>query len=99
MLKKPDRVVWTALYGGSLMVQKMVNGSYQNWSSYQEGEHPEYDKRTKLIVKWENLRLRKEILDQKAVMAQRVYFEKLARAEAVAKKMGSLSEQIRSIKP
>ena len=93
MKKLSNRIVWSPLYGGCMMEQRMVNGAWVDWNSYQEGEHPT---RNPKIVKWENLRLRQERLKDQAEVHHQKYLRALAKVEHVRYKMDALSKEIRN---
>ena len=98
MKKLSDRVVWSPLYGGCMMIQRMVNGAWVDWTSMQEGEHAKLDAKTRKVVKWHNLQLREQQLNELARLANEKYAKALAKVENARYKMGALSEQIRKAK-
>jgi hypothetical protein len=90
-----QRYVYSAEYKG-LMLQRYSEKeqAWRDWSSAQEGELPVNDARAKRIVKWSNLRLRKEFLEAQAKLAHQKYLDKLSKVYAVEKKMAELTKKI-----
>src|SRR5262249_25874566 len=83
-----QRYVWSSECGGCIMLQKRKKGSLE-WvdsDSREEGQYPTYTKAVKEIVKWYNLQLRVESIDQKAYDLQK-------QLNALASAKGSLQRK------
>ena len=60
------RYVWSPENGGCLMEQRTDHeGIWRDWNSQDEGEYPVITQRVKAIVDWQNISVKRDVLQYK----------------------------------